>query len=80
MFDFLDCKNNPRGMGCWPIGDGPSERLLGQALTDRADAFVVTKFGIGIDEQTRQLSSREPWSKSKESRALWRTNLFRIPS
>ncbi len=37
-------------------GAGHSERLLGQALKGRSDAVVVTKIGIGVDEETRQLT------------------------
>lgn len=37
-------------------GAGHSERLLGQALKDRPEALIATKIGIGIDEQTKQLT------------------------
>ncbi|MEM9970621.1 MAG: aldo/keto reductase [Pseudomonadota bacterium] len=37
-------------------GAGHSERLLGQALRDRPDALVVTKIGIAVDEDTRQIT------------------------
>ncbi|MEM8786708.1 MAG: aldo/keto reductase [Pseudomonadota bacterium] len=37
-------------------GAGHSERLLAQALKGRPEALVVTKIGIGIDEDSRQLS------------------------
>lgn len=40
-------------------GAGHSERLLARALKDRPDALVVTKIGIGIDEETRQLTGDE---------------------
>ncbi|WP_438955711.1 aldo/keto reductase [Cognatiyoonia sp.] len=41
-------------------GAGHSEKLLGQALRDRPEALVVTKFGVSIDETTKQLS-RDPF-------------------
>ncbi|WP_424965294.1 aldo/keto reductase [Dinoroseobacter sp. S375] len=41
-------------------GAGHSERLLAQALADRPDAMIVTKIGIGIDEQSKQLSFDMP--------------------
>ncbi len=37
-------------------GAGHSERLLGQALKGQTQARVITKIGIGIDEQTKALS------------------------
>ena len=37
-------------------GAGHSERLLAKALKHRPDAVVVTKIGIGIDEQSKVLS------------------------
>ena len=37
-------------------GAGHSERLLGKALKGNPDAIVVTKIGIGVDEDTRQLT------------------------
>lgn len=37
-------------------GAGHSERLLARALKDRPDALVVTKIGIGIDEDSKQLT------------------------
>lgn len=37
-------------------GAGHSERLLGCALERRPDAIVVTKIGISIDEQSKQIS------------------------
>ncbi len=37
-------------------GAGHSERLLAKALKDRPDALIVTKIGIGIDEETKQLN------------------------
>ncbi|MEP3275338.1 MAG: aldo/keto reductase [Stappiaceae bacterium] len=37
-------------------GAGHSEHLLSCALNDRPDALIVTKIGIGIDEDSRQLS------------------------
>lgn len=36
-------------------GAGHSERLLGNALKGRHDAFVVTKLGVGIDEKAQQV-------------------------
>ena len=43
-------------------GAGHSERLLGTALKGRSDALVVTKIGIGVDEETRQITfdDKEP--------------------
>lgn len=40
-------------------GAGHAERLLAQALKDRPDALVVTKIGIAIDEETKQLTGDE---------------------
>ena len=37
-------------------GAGHAERLLGTALRDRPEALVVTKIGIAIDEETKQLT------------------------
>ncbi len=37
-------------------GAGHSERLLGKALKGRDDTVVVTKIGIGVDEDSRQLT------------------------
>ncbi|MFV2053162.1 aldo/keto reductase [Aliiroseovarius sp. YM-037] len=37
-------------------GAGHSERLLAHALTDRPDAVIVTKIGIAIDEDSKQLT------------------------
>lgn len=37
-------------------GAGHSERLLAQALMHRPEAVVVTKIGIAVDEDTRQLT------------------------
>ncbi len=37
-------------------GAGHSERLLAQALKGRPDALIITKIGIGIDEQSKQIS------------------------
>jgi aryl-alcohol dehydrogenase-like predicted oxidoreductase len=37
-------------------GAGHSERLLARALKGRPDALIATKIGIGIDEETRQIS------------------------
>lgn len=37
-------------------GAGHSERLLARALKGRNDAIIVTKIGIAIDEQTKQLT------------------------
>lgn len=37
-------------------GAGHSERLLARALKQRPDALIVTKIGIGICEETKQLS------------------------
>jgi aryl-alcohol dehydrogenase-like predicted oxidoreductase len=36
-------------------GAGHSERLLGEALKDRPEALIVTKIGIAIEEDTRNL-------------------------
>lgn len=41
-------------------GAGHSERLLGQALSDRPEALIITKIGIGIDEATKELSFDMP--------------------
>lgn len=40
-------------------GAGHSERLLGQALHSRTEAMIITKIGIGIDEETKQLTGDE---------------------
>ena len=40
-------------------GAGHSERLLAHALKDRPDALIVTKIGIGIDEESKQLTGAE---------------------
>lgn len=40
-------------------GAGHSERLLAKALKNHPDAQVVTKIGIGIDENTRTLTGDE---------------------
>lgn len=40
-------------------GAGHSERLLGRALKDRPEALIVTKIGIGIDEDRKQLTGPE---------------------
>jgi aryl-alcohol dehydrogenase-like predicted oxidoreductase len=40
-------------------GAGHAERLLGQALKKRPEALVVTKIGIAIDEQTKELTGDE---------------------
>lgn len=37
-------------------GAGHAERLLAQALKSRTDAVIVTKIGIAIDEDTKQLT------------------------
>ena len=37
-------------------GAGHSERLLGEALADRPNALIVTKIGIAVDEDTRQIT------------------------
>ena len=37
-------------------GAGHAERLLAKALKDRPDALVVTKIGIAIDEDSKQLT------------------------
>lgn len=37
-------------------GAGHAERLLGRALQQRADALIVTKIGIGINEANRQIA------------------------
>ena len=34
-------------------GAGRSERMLGTALKNRSDAFIVSKFGMSFDEQTK---------------------------
>ncbi|MFQ6549281.1 aldo/keto reductase [Aestuariibius sp. 2305UL40-4] len=36
-------------------GTGHAERLLARALKDRPDALIVTKIGLAIDEEARQL-------------------------
>lgn len=40
-------------------GAGHAERLLARALRDRPDALIVTKIGIAIDEDTKQLTGDE---------------------
>ncbi len=40
-------------------GAGHAERLLARALRDRPDAVIVTKIGIAIDEDTKQLTGPE---------------------
>lgn len=40
-------------------GAGHAERLLARALKDRPDALIVTKIGIAIDEETKQLTGDE---------------------
>ncbi|MEO0547301.1 MAG: aldo/keto reductase [Pseudomonadota bacterium] len=40
-------------------GAGHAERLLAKALKGRAEALVVTKIGIAIDEETKQLTGDE---------------------
>lgn len=40
-------------------GAGHAERLLAGALKDRPDALVITKIGLAIDEQTKQLTGDE---------------------
>lgn len=40
-------------------GAGHSERLLGTALKGNADALVVTKIGMAIDETTKQITGDE---------------------
>lgn len=40
-------------------GAGHAERLLARALNDRPDALIVTKFGIAIDEDSKQLGENE---------------------
>jgi aryl-alcohol dehydrogenase-like predicted oxidoreductase len=37
-------------------GAGHAERLLGQAFKGRSDIQIVTKIGIAVDEDTRQLT------------------------
>ncbi|SFS16368.1 aldo/keto reductase [Yoonia litorea] len=37
-------------------GAGHAERLLGKALKDRPEAIIVTKIGIAIDEESKQLT------------------------
>lgn len=37
-------------------GAGHSERIVGKALTDRKDCFVVTKLGIDFDERSKQVT------------------------
>jgi aryl-alcohol dehydrogenase-like predicted oxidoreductase len=48
-------------------GAGHGERLLGQALKGRTDALVVTKFGVGIDEDTKELSFDAPTRASVQA-------------
>ena len=40
-------------------GAGHAERLLARALNGRPDALIVTKFGIAIDEDSKQLGENE---------------------
>lgn len=40
-------------------GAGHAERLLARALKKRPDALIVTKIGIAIDEETKQLTGDE---------------------
>ena len=40
-------------------GAGHAERLLARALKGRADALIVTKIGIAVDEASRQLTGDE---------------------
>ena len=40
-------------------GAGHAERLLGHSLGDRPDALIVTKIGVAIDEDTKQLTGDE---------------------
>lgn len=40
-------------------GAGNAERLLGIALKDRPDAMVISKIGMGFDEQTKQVLGDE---------------------
>lgn len=47
-------------------GAGHSERLLARGLKNHPDARVVTKIGIGIDEDTRRLTGSEVDSNSVE--------------
>lgn len=37
-------------------GAGHSERLLGKALMDRPDALIISKLGMGFDEQSKQVT------------------------
>lgn len=50
-------------------GAGHSERLLAKALKDRPDALIVTKIGVGIDEESRQISF-EPFTPDLVSPAV----------
>lgn len=40
-------------------GAGHAERLLGKALKDRPDAMVISKIGMGFDEETKQVLDDE---------------------
>ncbi len=40
-------------------GAGHAERLLSRALKGRPEALIATKFGIGIDEKSKQLTEDE---------------------
>jgi aryl-alcohol dehydrogenase-like predicted oxidoreductase len=40
-------------------GTGHSEEVLGQALTSSPDVLVGTKFGVGIDPETKQVTGNE---------------------
>lgn len=48
-------------------GAGHSERLLGTALKNKPDARIITKFGIGIDETSKQLSFDPPKPEDVQS-------------
>lgn len=62
-------------------GAGHSERLLGEALAQRGDAVIVSKFGHSIDAATRQLTgprfdpSYVRWSVEQSLRRLDRDNI-----
>lgn len=45
-------------------GAGHADRLLARALKNRPDALIVTKIGIAIDEESKQLGEDEIESKS----------------
>ena len=45
-------------------GAGHAERLLARALNDRPDALIVTKIGVAIDEERKQLTGDESDPKS----------------